>query len=87
VALAVYCGWLKRGSLPVIKIAGAAVAIGAAMVGAWLGYHVPATPLLGAVTGALGAVAAANLALIALDVATAGERTEAIPSVAAAVAP
>ena len=63
VGLAVYCGWLKRDSLPAIKIVGAAAALGAAILGAWLGYHVPATPLLGAVTGALGAVAAANLGL------------------------
>ncbi len=65
-----------------IKIVGAAVALGAAILGAWLGYHVPATPLLGAVTGALGAVAAANLGLIALDVARIGERTATVPSVA-----
>ena len=83
--LAVYCGWLKPDSLPVIKIVGAAAALGAAILGAWLGYHVPATPLLGAVTAALGAVAAANLALIALEVARVGERPEAIPSIAATV--
>ena len=82
VGLAVYCGWLKRDSLPVIKLVGAAAALGAAILGAWLGYHVPATPLLGAVTGALGAVAAANLGLIAVDVARLGERTETIPSIA-----
>jgi hypothetical protein len=82
VGLAVYCGWLNRDSLPVIKIVGATAAFGTAILGAWLGYHVPATPLLGALTGAFGAVAAANLALIALDVARTGERRETIPSVA-----
>jgi hypothetical protein len=66
----------------VIKIVGATAAFGTAILGAWLGYHVPATPLLGALTGAFGAVAAANLALIALDVARTGERRETIPSVA-----
>ena len=85
VAVAVYCGWLKRDSLPALKIVGAAAALGAAFLGAWLGYHVPATPLMGALTGALGAVAAANFALIALEVARVGERPEAIPSFAAAV--
>jgi pimeloyl-ACP methyl ester carboxylesterase len=85
VGFAVYCGWLKRDSLPAIKIAGAAAALCTSTLGAWLGYHVPATPLLGAVTGALGAVAATNLALIALEVASFGERPEAIPSLAAAV--
>jgi hypothetical protein len=82
VALAVYCGWLKHRSLPATRLAGAAVVLGTAVLGAWLGYHVPATPLLGAVTGALGAVAAANLGLIALDVATIGERPATVPSVA-----
>ena len=82
VGLAVYCGWLKRDSLPVVKLVGAAAALVAAILGAWLGYHVPATPLLGAVTGALGAVAAANLGLIAVDIARLGERAEPIPSIA-----
>ena len=82
VGLAVYCGWLKRDSLPVVKLVGAAAALVAAILGAWLGYHVPATPLLGAVTGALGAVAAANLGLIAVDIARLGERAEPIPATA-----
>ena len=80
VGLAVYCGWLKRDALPAIKAGGAAAALGAATLGAWLGYHVPATPLLGAITGALGAVAAANLGLIAVDVARINARAERIPS-------
>ena len=81
--LAVYCGWLKRDSLPVVKIvSGQPQPSAPQILGAWLGYHVPATPLLGAVTGALGAVAAANLGLIAVDVARIGERAEPIPSAA-----
>jgi pimeloyl-ACP methyl ester carboxylesterase len=82
VGLAVYCGWLKRDSPPVVKRVGAAAALVAAILGAWLGYHVPATPLLGAVTAALGAVAAANLGLIAVDVARLGEQVEPIPATA-----
>jgi pimeloyl-ACP methyl ester carboxylesterase len=85
VGLTVYCGWLKRDSLPAIRVVGAAAALGASILGAWLGYHVPATPLLGGLTGALGAVAATNLALIALEVGRVGERAEAIPAIAAAV--
>ena len=82
VGLAVYCGWLKRDSPPLVRLVGAAAALVAAILGAWLGYHVPATPLLGAVTGALGAVAAANLGLIAVDIARLGERAEPIPATA-----
>ena len=73
VALAVYCGWLKRDSSPTIKLAGLGTVLSAAILGAWLGYHVPA-PSLGAVTGILAAVAAANLGLIVLDVVGIGER-------------
>jgi hypothetical protein len=82
VGLAVYCGWLRRDSLPVVKRVGAAAAFVAATLGGWLGYHVPATPLLGAVTGALAAVAVANLGLIAVDVARLGERPETVPATA-----
>ena len=41
----------------------------APLVGAWLGYQVPHAPGLGAVTAIVGATLAANLGLIALDVA------------------
>jgi hypothetical protein len=49
-----------------------------------LGYHVPATPLPGAVTGILAAVAAANLGLIVLEVVRIGERPLTVPSTAIA---
>jgi len=84
VALAVYCGWLKRDSSPTIKLVGLGTVLSAAILGAWLGYHVPATPLLGAVTGTLAAVAAANLGLIVLEVVRIGERPVTVPSIAIA---
>lgn len=46
-------------------------ALGSAMLGAWLGFHVPHTPLLGPMTAIIGAILAANLALIIFDTATA----------------
>ena len=81
VALAVYCGWLKRDSSPTTKLVGLGTVLSAAILGAWLGYHVSA-PSLGAVTGTLAAVAAANLGLIALDVVRIGERPATVPSIA-----
>ncbi len=80
-ALAVYCGWLKRDSSPRIKLVGLGTVLGAAILGTWLGYHVPP---LGPVTGTLAAVAAANLGLIVLDVVGIGERSETVPSTAIA---
>jgi hypothetical protein len=79
VALAVYCGWLKRDSSPTIKFVGLGTALGAATLGTWVGYHVPP---LGPVTGTLAAVAAANLGLIVLDVVGIGERPVAVSSLA-----
>jgi pimeloyl-ACP methyl ester carboxylesterase len=85
VALAVYCGWLKRESSPTIRLVGLGTVLSAGILGAWLGYHVSA-PSLGAVTGMLAAVAAANLGLIVLDVVGIGERPVAVPSIAITVA-
>ena len=45
----------------------AIVAVGAATLGAWLGFHVPHMPALGAVTAIIAANLAANLGLIVLD--------------------
>jgi hypothetical protein len=86
VALAVYCGWLKRDASPTIKLVGLGTVLSDAILGAWLGNHFPATPLPGAVTGILAAVAAANLGLIVLDVVGAGERpvTVTVPAIAIA---
>ncbi len=66
IALAVYTGWLRSSAL---RGVGALVAIATATVGAWLAYHVPHAPGFGAVTAIIGATLAANLGLIALDIA------------------
>ena len=67
VALAVHTGWF-RSTAP--RGVGALTAIACAAVGAWLGYQVPHAPGFGAVTAIIGATLAANLGLIAVDIAT-----------------
>src|SRR4051794_4539591 len=66
VALAVYAGWFRTA---VGGSVAAFATVTAAVLGAWLGYHVPQAPGLGAVTAIVGATIAANLGLIALDIA------------------
>jgi pimeloyl-ACP methyl ester carboxylesterase len=66
VAAVVYAGWFRRTGPTGIA---AVVALSTALLGAWLGFHVPHTPALGAVTAIIGASLAANLGLIALDIA------------------
>ena len=83
VALAVYRGWLKRDSSARVKLVGAGTVLSAAILGTWIGYHASA-PLVGAVSGTLAAVAAANLGLIILDVVGIGERPVTVPSTAIA---
>jgi RND superfamily putative drug exporter len=68
--LAVYWGWVRRDSPATARWAGLAAAIAGALGGAWLGFHATAD-LLALVTAIVGSVAAANLALIVLDVARA----------------
>ena len=68
VALAVYAGWFRpaaRGSIAAFTV------LTTALLGAWLGYHVPHAPGLGAVTAIVAATLAANLGLIAFDVSSA----------------
>jgi len=76
VALAIYAGWFRPGGHQAIA---ALVVLGAAVIGTWLGFHVPDLPIVGVSTAIVGAVLAANLALIVFDVtvpeaATAAER-------------
>jgi pimeloyl-ACP methyl ester carboxylesterase len=66
VALAVFGGWFRPAASGGIA---AFAALTTATLGAWLGYHVPHGPGLGAVTAIVAATLAANLGLIALDVA------------------
>ena len=69
VAIAVYCGWRELDRAGNAK-AGLVAAIGGALIGGALGFAC-ATAMLAVVTTLLGAVAGANLALIARDVAAA----------------
>ena len=75
VAAGVYSGWMDRRSARSTRLTGLGAAIAGAVIGAWLGFGA-AGGLLALVTAIAGAVAAANLALIALDVAAATPRHE-----------
>ena len=72
--------WSQLDSSPTVKLVGAGTVFSAAILGAWLGYHASA-PSVGAVTGTLAAVAAANLGLIVLEVVRIGERPVTVPSI------
>ena len=76
VALAVYAGWFRPTTLPSVA---ALTALTTAALGAWLGYQVPHGPGLGAVTAVVGATLAANLGLIALDIAEPAMADAAVP--------
>jgi pimeloyl-ACP methyl ester carboxylesterase len=81
VALAVYTGWVRSAAPRGIA---ALVAIACAALGAWLGYQVPNAPGFGAVTALIGAILAANLGLIALDIAAPVTADAALPGPARA---
>jgi len=81
VALAIYAGWL-RSAAP--RGFAASTAIVCAALGAWLGYQVPHTPGFGAVTAIVGAILAANLGLIAVDIAAPAPAGVAVPGPARA---
>jgi MFS family permease len=72
VAAASYCAWRDpdRAATPA---AGLAAAVAGALIGAWLGLHC-ATAMLAVATTLVGAVAGANLALIACDIASETKR-------------
>jgi pimeloyl-ACP methyl ester carboxylesterase len=82
VAVTVYAGWLRAGTSGRIAFA---TALALALAGAWLGFHVPHAPGVGALTAIVGATLAANVGLIAVDVAGAAEfdrrsaQTDALP--------
>jgi hypothetical protein len=66
VGLGIYWAWVERDWSADVKTAGLAAAVGASLVGAWLGFN--ATEGLSAlVTTIVGAAAMSNLALIVLD--------------------
>jgi pimeloyl-ACP methyl ester carboxylesterase len=83
VALAVYTGWF-RSAAP--RSVAALAAIATAALGAWLGYQVPHAPGFGAVTAIIAAILAANLGLIALDIAAPVTADAAVPGSARAEA-
>ena len=70
VAVTVYGGWLRSGTSRRIAFA---TALGPALAGAWLGFHVPHAPGVGALTAIVGATLAANLGLITVDIAGVAE--------------
>ena len=83
VALTVYTGWFRSTARRGVA---ALTAIACATVGAWLGYQVPHAPGFGAVTAIIGAVLAANLGLIAVDISVPDTADAAIPGSARAKA-
>lgn len=74
VGLGIYLAWFRRDMLVASKAAGLALALGGALVGGWLGFNVTSTDFPGLFTAIAGAVAGANLTLIAFDMA--GERAD-----------
>jgi hypothetical protein len=83
VGLGIYLAWVHRDWQASARTVGRAAALGGALVGAWLGFHVEAG-LFGVLTAIAGAGAGANLTLIFLDVAR--ERTVRDPLAASAPA-
>ena len=76
VALAVYVGWFRPTGFGRVA---AVAALAAATLGAWLGFRVRAAPGFGAVTAIISAILAANLGLIALDLAAPATVDVAVP--------
>jgi hypothetical protein len=68
VGLGIYWAWVQRDWSARTRMTGFAAAVGGALAGAWLGFHA-AADLLALVTAIAGAVAGANLILLALDIA------------------
>jgi RND superfamily putative drug exporter len=77
VGLGVFLAWYRSELETRAKAIGLAGSLAAAFVGAWLGLHAVAG-LFGVITAAIGATAAANLALLGLDIAW--DREHGIPA-------
>jgi len=75
VAAGVYCGWSDRARSRRARLTGLGAAVAGAVLGAWLGFAA-GEGLIAPFTAIAGAVAAANLALIALDVCAPRKRDE-----------
>ncbi|MFC0531277.1 hypothetical protein [Phytohabitans kaempferiae] len=74
--LCVFLAWVRRDAAPGVRYGGLAAALAWGLAGAWLGGHALGG-LAGSVTAILGAVLAANAAVLLLDVARA--RSRALP--------
>lgn len=70
IGLGVFLAWTSRTRPAKTEQTGFAVAVAGALVGAWLGFNASTAPFVGIVFAIIGAIAAANLALIVLDIAT-----------------
>jgi hypothetical protein len=69
IGLGAYLAWVHRDWAPRLRRLGLAVTLAGAFVGAWVGFFASSGPGA-AVTTMLGAVLAANVALVTLDIAT-----------------
>jgi pimeloyl-ACP methyl ester carboxylesterase len=67
VGLGIYFAWVRRNLPAGIKTAGFSAAVAGALVGGWLGFNATAG-LLALSTTIVGALAGANLTLLALDI-------------------
>ena len=68
IGIGIYFAWVNRDWSATTKATGFAAAAGGALVGAWLGFNAT-EGLVALLTTILGAVAGANLLLLALDIA------------------
>jgi pimeloyl-ACP methyl ester carboxylesterase len=68
IGLGIYFAWVHRDWSPTTKATGFAAVTGGALVGAWLGFNAM-DGLFALLTTMVGAVAGANLTLVALDIA------------------
>jgi len=67
VGLGVYLAWVDRDWSATTKLTGLAAAAGGAVLGGWLGFQ-SADDLVALLTTIVGAIAGANLLLLALDI-------------------
>ena len=67
IGVGIYLAWVNRDWTAQAKTTGFTIAAGAAVLGAWLGYHAT-VDLLALITAIVGASVGANLALIILDI-------------------
>jgi pimeloyl-ACP methyl ester carboxylesterase len=82
VGLAIFWAWVNRDQSSRPKTAGLVAAVGGAVIGAWLGFHVIGG-LFAVLTATIGAAVGANLILLVLDIVrdrTARELASAAPA-------